>query len=539
MSHSTRPRRLTALAATVPLLLVGLAAGLGQGSADATQPSARAATASTSARSSSLKVSPSVYVAGQRLTFSGTMPNRGVQKIRLQFNMGNAGNGWTDVERGRVGSTTRTGAFRFTFPAPAMLNVSWRVASAKGYSPAKVMQARWQEVTLTVAGGTDTATAGSTFTVVADTAPDVFQGPLPIEGRTVALQKRVGTDGWRTIGTAQAGAAGLARFAVVAPGKPGTAVYRAVERNWTKNGDKIGWFASYPHYVDVVKTSASSSSDESAATSQRSTTTTTTSESTTTTAASRTTSASTPTASTTYGWAPALFDFAWESGESLSSGPARGTRLTGGWKDTSDGTGRASHHNGGIEIDTGWDNRDGYGSHGTTTLTLAKNSQTYGRWEFRMRSEVEEAGPGQHTILMQLVPASAGTGCSATSITVAKVTASGTTLTVGASSAKAGTSWTWTKKGVKRGVTPHNFAVEVARNHITWFYEGRPIATTKNTKAIPGVPLTPRMSMVGKGQRKTSETQAIYDWVRGFTMDHGSQVRRGHGLSAKSLGSTC
>ncbi|MCM0622838.1 hypothetical protein, partial [Nocardioides bruguierae] len=488
--------------------------------------------ATSGERAARLDVSPSVFVAGQLLTFSGRMPTSGVQNIRLQFHMGRPGDSWTDVERGRVGRTSRTGAFSFTFPAPAMLNVRWRVRSSSGTTPGVLMQARWQEILLEVDGGSDRVATGSTFTVVADTAPDIFQGPPPIPGRTVVLQQRVRGDEWRTVARDLVGSAGLARFQVTAPSRARTVAYRAVQRDWNEDGDRIGWFPSYPHLVDVVSSGAASRDDADSSTDVS----TAAAE-----PSARATNAATPTASTRYRWAPSLFDFAWESGESLTSRPARGTRRQGGWLDTSDGTGRASKHNGGVELDTGWDNRgDAYGSHGTTTLTLSRNAQTYGRWEFRMRSQVEESGPGsQHTILVELVPATAGTACSATAITVAKVTATGGRLTVGSSSARAGKAWTWTKRGVSRGTSPHNFAVEVGRDHVTWFYDGSPIATTKNRRAVPGVPLTPRISMVGVGQRRAPRTQAIYDWVRGFPIDHGTQVRRGHALRTRTLGTRC
>ena len=66
----------------------------------------------------------------------------------------------------------------------------------------------------------------------------------------------------------------------------------------------------------------------------------------------------------------------------------------------------------------------------------------------------------------------------------------------------------------------HNYAVEVARDHITWFLDGRPIATVKDRAAISDVPLTLRLSLQGDGNKEMNRTRAMFDWMRALADRH-------------------
>ena len=142
---------------------------------------------------STLKVTPSTYVAGQKMTYSGSLGGHGRKQIHLQFNMNRPGDRWTDV----AGSGSRTdaaGRFRFTFPAPAMWGISYRVVSGRLATPAYKFHAKSQEVVLSV-DRDDTVVAGAPFVVAADTTPNLSGRqdlpPPAIPGRTVTLQQRV------------------------------------------------------------------------------------------------------------------------------------------------------------------------------------------------------------------------------------------------------------------------------------------------------------------------------------------------------------
>ncbi|HWJ82728.1 MAG TPA: family 16 glycosylhydrolase [Nocardioides sp.] len=245
-------------------------------------------------------------------------------------------------------------------------------------------------------------------------------------------------------------------------------------------------------------------------------------------------------ASQKYGWQPSLFDFAWEYGESLTDRPGRGTKRKGKWIDVSTGSGRAARHNGGMMLESSYgvvtkrdvspDFKDG--DRGTTSVTLKGNAQAYGRWEVRFTTWTQTADGDPYDVRFELVPEGTKPDCRATSIKVAQVTATEDRVDFGAYSPSGDKAWTGSKGGVPIGAraNEHAFAVEVAKDHITWFIDGQPVGTTKDKAAIPGVPLTIRLSLAGNGTNEMRHTYALFDWMRGFPLDHGK-----HPVSKTSL----
>lgn len=463
---------------------------------------------------------PGAYVAGQKMTFSGSIGVKGKRRLRLQFHMNRPGDRWADVTSFKGASTDAKGRFRFTFPAPAMLGVSYRVVSGKHATPRHTFRAQSQEV-IVRAGADNRVTVGRPFTVTVDTAPSQKgRADLPppvIPGRTVFLQKRVNGDQWQIVGRDVTDARGLVTFSVQED-TPGTVVYRAVEDDWTRNGDRIGWFPSFPTYVEVLGAGA-----------PRAGATRLTAP------AARTAAAPvagrSPNASQNYRWGRALFDFAWEFGESLTSPPYRGTRLRGRWLDVTDGTGRANHNNGGVGLDSSAAGaRATLPDRGTTSVTLKGNAQKYGRWEIRMRSLSRESAAQDYWVRMELVPERAADyHCGAQNITIARYRIHDRSITVGANALARNRSWTYTKRSVALENTSHNFGVEVAKDHITWFLDGSPIAAVRSRDAVSDVPMTLRLVLEGDGETEMNRTRSIYDWQRAWTLKSGKQVKRAPG----------
>jgi hypothetical protein len=491
-------------------------------------------TSSEAAARASLKVSPSSnYVAGQKITYTGSIGVRGKHRVKLQYHMNRPGDRWTDVDGFRGATTSSAGKFSFTFPAPSMWGISYRVVSGRHVTPKYTFHAKSQEVLLE-AGNDNRVLAGQPFTVVVDTTPSqAGRADLPppvIPGRTVTLQRRVDGDRWQTIDQAPTDNAGFARFDLTEP-TAGTVVYRAREENYTKDGNKIGWFPSFPTYVEVASSvlrGRAGEPDPTPAAPQAQ--------------VPLERRAGSPNASQNYGWGPALFDFAWEFGESLTSGPYRGTRRKGGWLDTSSGTGRANHINGGVGLDSQYGARGGPGDVGTTRLTLNGNAQTYGRWEIRMRSLSKEANApgGDFEVKMELVPDRASDyKCGAQNITIAEYRIHDRAVRVGANALADNRSWTYTKKSVSLENASHNFGVEVAKDHITWFLDGRPIASVKSKAAVSDVPLTLRLSLEGDGSAEMNRTRSIYDWQRAWPIGPGKHVTQGAKLQTGTHDASC
>ena len=183
----------------------------------------------------------------------------------------------------------------------------------------------------------------------------------------------------------------------------------------------------------------------------------------------------------------------------------------------------------------------GDGDHGTTSVTLRGNAQTYGRWEFRRRIDVfEDAGP-DYKVKIDLVPEKAKHDrCGANTVNVAEVTYDATKVKIGVKSQRAKKSWQGNRRIPRLSDGPHTFGIELTRSHITWFLDGRSLATVKNKKAVPGVPLTPRLSLVGKKQEEMRRTRVLYDWQRAWQLNkQAKKAKVGKGLKSKKLKKAC
>ena len=234
-----------------------------------------------------------------------------------------------------------------------------------------------------------------------------------------------------------------------------------------------------------------------------------------------------------------LFDFAWVFGESLSAPPYRGSNPKGSWTEYNDGGGRVSSHNGGLYFDSKRVNIPGTGDFGTTMATLQGNSMTYGRWEVRVRPRSYETSARDYDVRVELIPANANDyDCGAHNITMGELTAHGSSIAVGVNAGDR--QWTYRKSvGGSNNAISYNLATEVAKDHVTWFVDGRPIATADTSKAVSGLPMTLRLSMVGDGQQEMNDTDVLADWQRGFSLLRGKQVTNGHAMETGSYSPTC
>jgi hypothetical protein len=486
--------------------------------------------ASAAQRDGWLSVSPGVYVGGQALTFEGNLGRRGVQRIHLEFQM--SGDSWTPT--GGFSTWTKgDGSFQFRFPAMSMFGIRVRVASARVATPARTLSARSQDLTLRAP---ERVLAGESFVIEVDTTPTTLSHrpdlpPPTFPGRTLTLQQRDGDNHWDDLDATKTDDRGEGSFDVTVH-EPGTVVYRVRQENWTANGNEIGWFPSFPTYVEVLAGQSPRSLTETMAASSTSSTdrrSVQSSSGATTKPMPARLSGST-TASQAYGWAPAKWDFAWEFGESLTSRPYRGADRRGWWRDASNGSGRAAKHNGGLMLDS-QRQFEGPGDHGTTSATLRGNPRRYGRWEAKLRLKSPENNARDYRVRVELVPdRPRDYHCGAQNITVAEVAAHGSSVRVGAKARKGARQWTYRRPlGTLIGPSAA-FAVEVTKGHISWFVNGRVIATVRSRAAVSDVPMTLRLSLVGDGQREMNRTQAISDWQRGFSLERGRTVATGHAL---------
>ena len=504
------------------------------------------ASPSSSAQSatSTLTISPEIFVGGQSLSFEGTLSGAPNSPLKIQTKFNRPGDDWITRD-GIVARTDGSGSYDFAYPGPNNFGISFRVRAGNGStSPAVVLEPRQQEVVLSFNGGPEqqagAIASGEEFTLDVNTTPTgrgTLGRPAPaFPGRAITLQERVDGNRWQSVDSTTSNDRGTASFTVAA-GSPGEHAYRVRLADIKTDGNEIGWFPSFPLLVDVVPAGTPVAAPSRTAAPAAP-------------AAPRTTSdpanakgghGATPLASQRYQWGPTLFDFAWEAGESLTDRPYRGTRRTGQWIDTSDGSGRVSHYNGGMALSSNVSEFPGVGDHGTTTATLEGNAMKYGRWEFRRRIDVfEDAGP-DYRIKIELVPARAADArCGSNTVNVATVSYNSARASLGVSSARAKKEWKGSRSIPRLGDGPHTFGVEIMRDHITWFLDGESLATVKRRKAIPRVLLTPQLSLVGSGQDEMRRTRVLYDWQRGWALNkQARKAETARGFKAKSISTSC
>jgi hypothetical protein len=495
-----------------------------------------------SAASPTLDVSPHDYVGGQRLRWTGNVGHRGERRLVLQFNMGTVtGGSWSTVD-GFAARTRADGSFSFVFPAPSMFNVRYRVKAGGYVTPARNFEAKTQDLTIRGSGQKENnyseplrVGVGESFGITVDTTPEnIYRSPdsreLPVfEGRELTLQKRVSGSSWDTVGTGTVSADGTHTFSGLTE-DAGTAVYRVRQENVTSNQNQIGWTQSFPLYVLVGQAAQDSYTSE-YGTNQPSSPET---------SPNGRLGRQPPTASQRYSWFPSLFDFAWEYGQSLSSPPARGTRIQGSWDDYSDGSGRVQKYNGGLGIDSKRYAGAGRGDFGTARATLRGNAIRRGRWEtsLRIRSSWERS-QRPYQVLAELIPSRrADYDCGAHNITVARISPYSRRVRIGVRS----THYQWS--GTRTlDYTPmqnaYNAAIEVSGKHITWFLNSAPVASVTNPDALPDVPMTLRFSLQGHGDDEMNQTNFISDWQRGFPIDTGRQTVSRRKLDRTSAPTTC
>lgn len=516
--------------------------------------SARTVAAASAAPAGSLNVSPESYVGGQLLTFFGNIGAKGVRKIHLQAHLGRGGDSWQRIP-GSTAKTDANGDFNFQFRAPSMFNIKYRAASGKLTTDPMNFKALSQDLTVEVKDG-QTPVAGRPFTLVVDTTPELARRPdtenLPVfPGRELTLQVRGANGLWQNTGqTTKADQNGMGEFPGVRVDQAGTVVYRVRQENWFENGDRIGWVSSFPTFVGVASSTAKPTATRST-TSRKGSSPGTTSKATTENA-----DVKTATAAEVFGWRPALWDFAWVAGESLTSPPYRGkakNKNSMWWLDASTGTGRAAKHNGGLELDSQRANIDSdadclknnlhdeaweCSSRGSQWVTLQNGARKFGRWEVRVRTKSSDTTRKDFRTLLELVPAK-NPDCAGKTITMGNFAAHARKMKFGVKSMRASKKWQKVRKVGDIENVSLTVAVEVTKRHISWFVNGKVIGTVKRKAAVPRVPLTMRLTQQGRGQEEMNRTQAIFDWMRGFDLSRGKKVKGGAPLKRRPYRAGC
>lgn len=468
------------------------------------------------------------YVAGQGLLLVGNLGVRGVHPISVESHMNRPGDRWLPlVVTPYRGRTEPDGSFRLPIKAPSMFDISYRVVGAGRATPGVRFNAKSQDVQVWVEGTRDYTRpvqplALLPFTIVADTTPHFYRAPttadLPVlEGRRLTLLERTAPGRWTEVATTTADSEGLGRFSGLVE-SPGDHVYRVREERWTRNGSDVGWMWSWPMNVHVrgALELLPDHVPQGERTPGRI-------------ADHRGPERPNPNAAARYGWGAARWDFAWTVGQSLDAPPSRGTDRRGHWTETGTGLGRVVKHNGGLMVSSGELVYDGRGDVGTTRAVLEGAAASHGRWEATMSLATGEEKSSDYDAVLELVPTSGADRPCAPAVTIARWTGLGREMTFGVENRGRAWSRTITTEGVGHSIPV--VGAEVAPRHITWFLNGRPVGTVRSRSAVPGTPLTLRLSLEGD-ESEHDNSSLFSDWQRSYPLTAGKQVTTGTGLRA-------
>lgn len=212
----------------------------------------------------SLTVTPGAgQYGGTRVHWEGNLSSSGEQRVWLQ-RRGSPTAAWADVpDSFFVDKTNAKGHFDFYFPSPAMNSVYFRVKSRAGASPQHHFTSKHQDAELDVSEANPAdvplprgiAVNDEPYSLAVDTVHGAEKEIKPVlQGRAVTLQLREKGATWTKVADGTINANGLLSFGPYGPNAaPQVAgVYRVRLENWTKDGDRIGWFLSLPFDLTLV-----------------------------------------------------------------------------------------------------------------------------------------------------------------------------------------------------------------------------------------------------------------------------------------------
>jgi hypothetical protein len=230
-------------------------------------------------------------------------------------------------------------------------------------------------------------------------------------------------------------------------------------------------------------------------------------------------------AGSTYGWYPAAI-----RDEFFSSA---GTRPPSTWTLTRGRADKWHDQYGTFSIEQ----RSGY------SITDWNRARRVGRWEVRFRSKtgtprVPDGRPYQ--VKLELVPSGAATRCAPESILMAGYdpATAGRTAHVGVTRSGFRAAAPATPVGPLFDVTTWNgtqdervgawrvWAVEVTRNHISWFLDGRVIRRENRAAALIGKRLHLRLSLLDVPGAEMEPTVTQLDWARYWSLKRTTHARK-------------
>ena len=154
---------------------------------------------------------------------------------------------------------------------------------------------------------------------------------------------------------------------------------------------------------------------------------------------------------------------------------------------------------------------------GTVKVWPDDQSATVGRWEARVRAFEKAKDGQQYRFTWQLVPVGGDDSCGADTIVLGSYVPGDTSVT-GAVRTLPDRSFGYSRTRDLRSRAWHTYAVEVTKDHISWFVDTKVMRTERRPEALSGVRYRPQFTMEGATGTQMRASWMQMDWVRYYTL---------------------
>jgi hypothetical protein len=155
----------------------------------------------------------------------------------------------------------------------------------------------------------------------------------------------------------------------------------------------------------------------------------------------------------------------------------------------------------------------------TRTIKVWPNDQaaSYGRWETRMRAVDLTKGAQPYTYTWELVPVNAEEACGGRGIVLAQYKPGDEKVRGWVRTADI--EFRFGRETDLRSRAWHTYAIEVTKDHISWFSDTKVLRTERRPAALTGVKLRPQFRIEGPTDVDLNDSWMQMDWVRYYTLN--------------------
>jgi hypothetical protein len=155
---------------------------------------------------------------------------------------------------------------------------------------------------------------------------------------------------------------------------------------------------------------------------------------------------------------------------------------------------------------------------GTVKVWPDDQAATVGRWEARVRAFEKDRTGQQYRFTWQLVPVGGDDACGANTIVLGSYVPGDTSVT-GAVRTMPDRSFGYSRTRDLRSRAWHTYAVEVTKDHVSWFVDTKVMRTERRPEALSGVKYRPQFVMEGAADTRMRASWMQMDWVRYYTLN--------------------